>query len=244
MDETAVHACEAPGLALADRVGCYCERGLDPSFWAEPANALSNLGFLAAAGLAWWHLRRSEPASGRAALYGFVVLLVMIGIGSFAFHTYATVGARLADVIPIGLFVFAYMGLALAWFLRLAPILAWALAAFVTAATFLMPPWLNGSFFYLPALAMLIVTAASLIARGHGAGRWIAGAASLFALALVLRTFDRAYFVCGAGGLGTHWAWHTINAVVLYLLLRAAIDYAPARAPGPAVSRPSPESAR
>ena len=30
------------------KIFAYCERGLDPSFWAEPVNALTNLGFILA----------------------------------------------------------------------------------------------------------------------------------------------------------------------------------------------------
>ena len=226
MADGPVHGCETPGLALGDKISCYCERGLDPALWAEPANALSNLGFIAVALLIGWRLRHDDQLAHRTILWAFVALLALIGVGSALFHTFATVWARLADVAPIGLFVFAYMALALNWFLGLSAMLAFLLAVLVTVATFLMPPWLNGSFFYAPALVMLVVIGATLLAKGHKAGKWVASAAGAFFVALVFRSFDRAPFICADQGIGTHWAWHSINALVLYLLLRAALDYA------------------
>ena len=231
-----VHDCQAPNLALGDKINCYCERGLDPALWAEPVNALSNLGFIAVAGLIGWRLRGSGPLEHKAILWAFVALLALIGLGSALFHTFATVWARLADVAPIGLFVFAYMALALNWFLGLGPVLAFLLAIIVTVATFLMPPWLNGSFFYAPALIMLVVIGAALLAKGHDAGKWVAAAAVAFLVSLIVRTLDRADIVCAGAtaGIGSHWAWHAINALVLYLLLRAALEHAGKRGKAPA----------
>ncbi len=135
---------------------------------------------------------------------GFIGLMAVIGLGSIAFHTFATVWARLADVIPIGAFVFAYMLLAYRWFLGLDARAAVGIAALVTGATFLMPPLLNGSAFYALALAMLAVTGALLLGRGHGAGKWIAGATGVFIVSLIFRTIDRLDSVCGEGQIGTH----------------------------------------
>ena len=78
----------------------YCER-LDPSFWAEPVNALTNVAFIVAAAMALLEWRR---AGGRdRPVLALIVVVFAIGLGSFAFHTLATRGARLLDVIPIGI---------------------------------------------------------------------------------------------------------------------------------------------
>ncbi|PWT93645.1 MAG: hypothetical protein C5B56_00365, partial [Proteobacteria bacterium] len=50
-------------------------------------------------------------------------------------------------------------------------------------------------------------------------------AAGLFCVSLVFRTIDRT--ICGAFPLGTHFVWHMLNAVVLFVLLRAAILFKP-----------------
>jgi hypothetical protein len=51
--------------------------------------------------------------------------------------------------------------------------------------------------------------------------RGLAFAALLFAISLTLRSVDMA--LCPAFPLGTHFAWHILNAAVLYILLRTAI---------------------
>ncbi len=95
------------------KIYSYCERGGDPSFWAEPLNAISNGAFIIAGLVAAYQLAR-QPAAHRAVFEWLLVLLVIvIGIGSFLFHTYATPWAVLADTIPISLFMLAYLGYAL-----------------------------------------------------------------------------------------------------------------------------------
>jgi hypothetical protein len=104
----------------------YCER-LDGSFWAEPANALTNLAFLVAAVLAAVQVRRGL---GRAPLDLAVLsgLLAVISVGSFLFHTLATGWAGLADTVPIGLFMLAYVVVFAHRFAGARPGLAWLAA--------------------------------------------------------------------------------------------------------------------
>jgi Ceramidase len=203
-------------------IDLYCER-TDAAFWTEPANAVSNVAFLVAAAAAFVRWRRNDPSDWPAlALIGVVTA---VGIGSFTFHTVATRGAVLADVVPIAAFIYGYLLLALRRFLHLpclaagAVVIAYAAAAQGLSA--LAPPrFLNGSVGYLPALAALIAVAA--VAKGEGVRRGLALAALVFTISLTLRTVDIA--LCPALPLGTHFAWHILNAVVLYVLLRTAIS--------------------
>jgi hypothetical protein len=202
-------------------VDLYCER-TDASFWAEPANALTNAAFLIAAAAAFWSWRRAGGRDGPAlALVGVVVA---VGLGSFAFHTVATRGAALADVIPIAVFIYGYLLLALRRYLGLslgisAAILI-AFAASAQALSWLAPPGaLNGSIDYVPALVGLIVMARA--AQGP-ARRGLDLAVMLFTVSLALRSVDLA--ACDAFPLGTHFVWHMLNAAVLYVLLRTAIE--------------------
>src|SRR5687768_2996924 len=95
-------------MAWSDQLFRYCERGADAAFWAEPLNALSNIAFLAAA-LAAGRELAGRPTGGRRHFEALLVVLVaVIGVGSFLFHTLATRWAMYADVIPIGLFMLAY----------------------------------------------------------------------------------------------------------------------------------------
>src|SRR5258707_14435816 len=102
-------------------IDLYCER-TDASFWAEPANALTNAAFLIAAAAAFWLWRR-QSASDRSRDWpalALIVVVVAVGLGSFAFHTLATRGAELADVIPIAGFIYGYLLLTFRRFLGLA----------------------------------------------------------------------------------------------------------------------------
>lgn len=222
-----------------DKIFAYCERGLNPAFWAEPLNAVSNAAFLIAAVLAVmaWHRHGHDFLGnrnhGRTEL-ALVLLVGVIGIGSFLFHTFATRWAAVADVAPIGIFMIAYLGYALRRFGGL----GWALTL-VGLALFLMAmgladgikcdgrPCLNGSMAYLPAFAALALIGGGLAAVRHPAARLILAAALIFAVSLTFRSLDRALCpataLLGRGVWGTHFLWHMCNATLLYLLLRAAI---------------------
>ncbi len=200
----------------------YCERQ-SGAFWAEPVNALSNIAFLlaAAAALALWRRRREADYPALA----LIVVTASVGAGSFIFHTVATRGAMLLDVVPIGIFIYGYFLLALRRFFGL-PLFASAaitllFAAFSTFASSIDA--LNGSVGYLPALGALGLFAALLWAsperRQPAPG--LAAAALVFMISLFFRTIDRA--VCGAFPFGAHFFWHMLNACVLWLLLRTAI---------------------
>ena len=201
-------------------VDLYCER-TDPSFWAEPLNAMSNAAFLIAAAVAYGAWRRQ--GNDLAALL-LIVTTALVGLGSFAFHTLATRGAALLDTIPIALFIHGYLYVALRRFVQLGIVLALAIVvgffAFTNGLVSVLPRGLlNSSVGYLPALAAMLVV--GWIVRGETAGRTILKAAGVFAVSLTFRTVD--LWICPSLPMGTHAIWHLLNAVVLYLLLRAAI---------------------
>lgn len=202
-------------------VDIYCER-TDPSFWAEPVNALTNAAFLIAAIVAFVQWRRAGERDWPVAI--LIALVAVIGVGSFIFHTVATQDAQLFDIVPIALFIYAYLFFALCRFLGLglfaAIVLLVAFAALSVAEGLLVPAHaLNGSHAYLPALAATLVI--GWLARHRPAGPFILGAGGTLLLSLVFRTVDSA--VCAGFPLGTHFLWHLLNAAVLYLLLRAAL---------------------
>jgi hypothetical protein len=232
-------------MAWTEKIFAYCERAGDPQFWAEPFNAISNVAFLVAAIAAALLLAKTSDAPVRRIEWALIVLVFIIGIGSFLFHTYATRWASVADTAPIGIFMIGYLGYAMRRFLR-APywavivslalfIAALRLAEAIPCAPELLPitmaagrPCFNGSLGYVPALAALLLMGFILIARGHGAGRLVLAAGLVFALSLTLRTIDFEF--CNATAVwgrarGTHALWHTLNALLLFVLLAAAIRH-------------------
>ncbi|HEY8163465.1 MAG TPA: ceramidase domain-containing protein [Methylocystis sp.] len=213
-------------MDLREPVLAYCER-LDGGFWAEPLNAVSNAGFLIAAAAAYGLLRRRPE--GDVAAMALIGVTLSVGVGSFIFHTVATRGAMLLDVIPIAVFIYGYFFLALRRFFGLR---AWASAgitiAFAAASVAIDASFtgLNGSIAYLPALAALASFSALLGSRDRQSAQGLALAAATFAISLVFRTVDRD--ICAAFAYGAHFVWHTLNAVVLWLLLTTAIKRGPA----------------
>ena len=81
---------------------------------------------------------------------------------------------------------------------------------------------LNGSVGYIPAaLAMPVVGIACLLSGAKEAGRELLAAACVFALSLLFRSLDSA--VCATIPAGSHFLWHGLNALVLFILMKAAI---------------------
>lgn len=205
-------------------VAAYCER-VGNGMWAEPLNALTNLAFLLAAMLLIVRLRQVQHSPWRLMDIDLLIaLLFAIGIGSLLWHTLATPWSEWADVIPILLFISVYLLSYLARIAGLRPwqVIFWFLLYHIvnTGVQLSLPQeTLNGSLFYLPTLAALILFAVHTRGMAHPHARLYLRAATLFTLSVVLRTLDPA--LCGAWPFGTHFIWHLLNAYVLFLLTMA-----------------------
>ena len=152
----------------------YCERS-DAGFWSEPVNALSNAGFLVAAGAAAWRARTAHPRD--AAALALAAIVAGVGIGSFLFHTFANRWSLLADVIPIAIFIYAFFYVALRRFFGLSRLTALGATLLFAGFNLGLEPTLdrmtgrsvtaltNGSILYLPAFLALVSVGAGLLAR-------------------------------------------------------------------------------
>ena len=234
-------------MTFGEHVFLYCERGTSTALSAEPINAVSNVAFILAA-LMGLHLLEWRPREQQTSDHFLLIgLVALIGIGSFAFHLLATQESELLDVIPIAVFTLVYLGFALNRFLRVPP--GW-MVLLVIGFTILMGAtsqvrcWdggvgipgpeaqgakacLNGGVFYLPALGALIVVGLMLEERRHRAAPYVLWAAAIFAISLTLRSLDLALcskFLIEDQKVGTHAAWHVLNALALFLLLRASLE--------------------
>ena len=202
-------------------IDIYCER-VGPAFWAEPANALTNLAFFVSAWAIWRLGRRAgalEPGT-----WALIVIVAAIGAGSFAFHTLATRWAAVADVAPILVYQLVWLWLyarrLIGWDgLTSAMMVFGYLALSMLAAG--LPPLLNGSVMYLPALVIVLAIGA-WHARADRPGRYdLLAAGGVLAVSLTFRTVDEA--ICPAFPLGTHFLWHLLNGLVLYLAARPLV---------------------
>jgi hypothetical protein len=235
-----------------DRVAtifAYCERGLDASFWAEPFNALSNVGFIIAGLLAARELAARPRGEGKLFRWLLILLVFITGTGSFLFHTYATPWAATADVAPIAVFMLAYLAYALyrfagvpallilpalggfAWFVQQAmQMQCWRgqIGIPLLGPIFENTNCLNGSIGYLPALGVMLLVGFWLSVRRHPTAPYVLGAALVFMLSVTFRTMDRLWcrdMAIAGHAIGTHFLWHLLNGATLYLLLLAAVRH-------------------
>ena len=224
-------------------IDIYCERTA-PGLWAEPLNALTNFAFVASALLLGRILLAGEAGARRDPVsWVFVGLVLVIGIGSGLFHTFARRWAMLADVIPIALFILLYVWFAIR---RFAGGSAWAAGggvAAVLAVAVLVPPLtgFRGGSYVAALLAMVAIGGWLVRARRHPAGPALLGTAALFAVSLAFRTADAP--ACHVFPAGTHFVWHVLNAAVLFLVTRTMIRHGANRAgTGGLSAPPSPAS--
>jgi hypothetical protein len=233
-------------MELSERVYNYCERGSDGALWAEPFNAVTNAGFLLAALIALLVLLRRPKDAQSADHFLLIALVFLIGLGSAAFHVFADRLTGLGDVVPIGVFMLVYLGFALNRFLRVPP--GWTVLVVIgftalAAVTMQLRCWnggvgfpgegvtnaglcLNGSIGYLPALLAIVVVGVLLRERRHSAALYLLWAAAIFAVSIALRSLDFVLcdqVVIDGRKVGTHFIWHMLNALTLFLLLLASL---------------------
>ncbi|MGL4439948.1 MAG: ceramidase domain-containing protein [Bosea sp. (in: a-proteobacteria)] len=219
-------------MDLHQHIDLYCER-TSSAFWAEPINAISNSGFILAALLGLWRWRQAGGRDWPA--LAMIVLVAMIGIGSFLFHTFANRWSLMADVIPIQLFMLGMFGLML---VRLVgwPVWTALLGALVFLGTGLLAPRAaallglgdsaGAAFGYGTGLVAMLLLGGWAVLMGSqpraDVGRWVLGAALVFGGSLTARQLDVP--LCDLLPMGTHFLWHALNAVTLGLLLVSAIE--------------------
>jgi hypothetical protein len=208
-----------------DPVDIYCER-TSTLFWDEPLNAITNLSFILAA----WFLAKlyKERSLHDREIKSLIGCVGLVGIGSFTFHTFANFISQFADVFPIVMLVVYYI------FVSVRKLFAWSwIKAFAAIVLFLVVAVqmesipkdysFNGSIAYFPCLAVILLIGARLKMLNHPAYRLFFKAGGLFMISLTFRSIDMA--ICPSLTIGTHFLWHLLNGLVLYLLIKALMDY-------------------
>ena len=201
-------------MDLTQAIDSYCER-TGPEYWSEPVNAVTNAAFVIAA-LIMWRRTGDEALTISRAL---IVILALIGIGSYLFHTHGQVWAAIADTTPIAMYVLAYIYAANRhfWGLSLWPALGLTLGFFpfvaVTVPLFQMVPGMGSSAGYGPVPLLIFIYAILMRNRLPEVARGLAIGASILCLSLFFRSLDLP--ICGQLPLGTHFLWHILNAIML-----------------------------
>ena len=205
---------------MNDYIDIYCER-LEQGLWAEPLNAITNAAFIIAGIFALILARKENALDWRSGL--LIALIFAMGIGSTLFHTFATLWAMMSDVMPILAFQIVFItcyaqrviGLHCKWSIPLLGLFF----ALMWGSMQLPRDWLNGTLEYAPAL---IFVAAFGIWHLKNAARekWgLLAAAAAFVISMTFRSLDMS--LCETFSYGTHFMWHILNGLVLYLSARA-----------------------
>lgn len=203
-------------------IDLYCER-LEPGLWSEPLNAFTNAAFFIAAFFAFLLAKREQVLDFRT--YTLIALLCAIGAGSTLFHTFATKITLLSDVLPILFYQIAFIWFYALYVMKLGAVKTSGLFAIFIVLTVLseMAPAhiMNGSLGYAPSILFLIGFGVWHLKAQQKERYVLLIAGCIFGMSLTFRSIDMA--MCEHIEIGTHFMWHVLNGVVLYLTLRGFI---------------------
>ena len=203
-------------------IDLYCER-VGAGLLAEPINAVSNISFFLS-GLAAWNLANNRKVLSPT-IWLLISILFAIAIGSSLFHTFATPLTKLLDIIPIALFQIAYLWIYSRQVIKLKNLGTVLLVILLLASiviTFQFTQIFNGSITYTPGIAILLGLGSYHCQQRKQGRMLLFSATGVFLLALCFRTIDLA--ICPYWSIGTHFLWHLLNGLVLYLSMKALIS--------------------
>lgn len=201
-------------MDLFEQINMYCER-TDFSFWSEPVNAVTNAAFVIAAFTMWRRTRHSSLHITNI----LIINLALIGVGSFLFHTHATVWAELTDVIPIATFVLIYLFatlrdiVSLPWWGAFLGAVLFVPYAMLLTPVFQKLPFFHVSSFYWPIPVLLVGMSAYLWSKARDTAQNMLTGAGILAVSLSFRSVDQG--LCAQFPIGTHFVWHCLNGVML-----------------------------
>lgn len=199
----------------------YCER-VGYSLLAEPLNAISNLSFIFAAYAAWMLAKRTGTLSPGVKV--LIALAGSVGIGSMLWHTLANTWTLYLDVVPIVIFIIGFIWLYTRNVMgKGAGFAALSVGAFLLSAFMVRPigDALHGAPSYLPGLLVVLVIGLYHAVQQKPSRFTLLIAAGVYFTALFFRTIDLE--LCHFMTIGTHFIWHTLIGLVLYLAMRSLI---------------------
>lgn len=206
-----------------EQINIYCER-TDFSFWSEPLNFISNTSFFLAS-YAAYRKAKSQDCLHETLVYTAIILSALIGIGSGLFHSLATIWAQAADILGIGLYVLFFL---VAWNLKALKLnrgqLSLSLIGLITitlAFVILLGSLLGETSAYLGILCYLIFLGIKEKQLAQARSNLLK-ASALFGVSIVFRTVDLT--ICAEFPMGTHFLWHGLNALVIYLSLSSLLS--------------------
>jgi hypothetical protein len=210
----------------------FCERH-SMSLLAEPLNLASSLLILSAgAALARRAISLRADHAVPQSVRALIALVAVVGVASTIFHMAPMRWSLLLDVQAINLFVLWFMAcfarwmLGLSWSTSLAVIPAFAAYAWLVKTG--LPDFGLGIARFMPAVLGLMALTTLLAWRGDPAWRPFSGATAAFLLGSFLNRADGS--LCGPLPVGTHFMWHALCGVTLFLITREVLERSVLRA--------------
>ncbi|WP_051276138.1 ceramidase domain-containing protein [Marmoricola sp. URHB0036] len=209
----------------------FCEAAR--SGWLkQPANSLSNLGFVLAGVLVGWHAGRPQGRLARPGLAtSYAVVVVLLGPGSMAMHaTQTTLGGHLdmTSMFLVASFAAAYALMRAvgrdAGFFALVFAIALVACELVERIPGELPVVMHAGNLVFGALLVLTIVIEVRLRRDPptGDGRWIVAAVGSIAVAFVVWNLSKndAPLCDPHSLLQGHAVWHLLCAVSAYCLYR------------------------
>lgn len=204
-----------------------CERREPDELWAEPLNVISSVGFLVAAYLILkkciGHPEIKKEKKWDIHILNFLVLA--IGCSSVIFHMAPSHYTELLDIFFIVAFINIFF---LSFMVRVAKLKIYqivvAYLAFTGSTHMLVsqfPNAMNDSIAYLSSVFTIIFIAFYLKKKRRAGSTDFKYAAIIGMISLTFRSIDN--YVCDYIHIGTHFMWHFLNSVLIYLLLKQLV---------------------
>ncbi|TAF76540.1 MAG: hypothetical protein EAZ52_04140 [Alphaproteobacteria bacterium] len=210
------------GESLTHNYG-LCERE-SLAWFAEPLNVISSLLFFVVAIMVFRYMRRfQEDLHGYKIydLHAMNALIFMIGIGSTLYHVHPTPTTELIDMIPIVSFIVVFFLSAMrrivkcSMFETMICFLAFGGGTHILVDQF--PQAMNDSIGYFSSMASLVAIAFYLNIKRRRTAQAFLVAALIGVISLFFRSVDTA--LCDMFPMGTHFLWHSCNALLIYILM-------------------------
>lgn len=203
-----------------------CERhGL--GWLAEPLNVVSSFAFMAVAISIYRYYKREEDLQRKWIwdIHALTFITFLIGFNSVLFHAFPNPTTELMDTLAIVFFIIIYFWSVLFRIGRCnlfqASICFIAFVGFSHIFVHQFPNALNDSIGYLSSMIALIMIAVHLHLKARPSSQHFMLAAIIGVCSLFCRAIDKE--VCPMLPIGTHFLWHTLNATLLYILLKQIV---------------------
>lgn len=189
----------------AEAISTHCEKPL--GFISEPINTVSNIAFFIAA----YFISKL----GRPRLFW---LIILIGLGSIAYHAFNNPYTLILDVLPVYAFIlYSLYILTSQWLIPLSLVLIQILVLSNMPAFILDIPTLHIT--NLLFIGLLVIWFYKRL--GKMALKLIP-VVLVYGVAIAIRGFDIP--VCQYNKFGTHALWHILTAIAVYLTVRSLVE--------------------